>query len=154
MLEKNKSKEKMCLFFVSDYHFEMISLPYINESLKNKKQVIVLTENNLQETAEKVLTNINLKDEEKRKLNEINWNNNSEEKIEEIKNLKDEDVVIFVKGKKSYIKNINCNLKNENLDDNLQIINCYDVSEINDNFKDIVKDYTKVLSTSGVEELL
>ena len=34
MIKENKREEKLCLFFASDYHFEMISLPYINESLK------------------------------------------------------------------------------------------------------------------------
>ena len=39
MMKKNKRKEKICLFFASDYHFEMISLPYINENLKKNKNV-------------------------------------------------------------------------------------------------------------------
>ena len=40
MMKKNKRKEKICLFFASDYHFEMISLPYINENLKKNKNEI------------------------------------------------------------------------------------------------------------------
>ena len=45
MLKKDKTKEKNCLFFASDYHFEMISLPYINKSIKKIKEVILITKN-------------------------------------------------------------------------------------------------------------
>ena len=40
MLKKDKTKEKNCLFFASDYHFEMISLPYINKSIKTIKKLL------------------------------------------------------------------------------------------------------------------
>ena len=50
MNKNQKTKEKTCAFFASDYHFEMISLPYINKKLDESKEVIVLTENNLKET--------------------------------------------------------------------------------------------------------
>ena len=50
MNKNQKTKEKTCAFYVSDYHFEMISLPYINKKLDESKEVIVLTENNLKET--------------------------------------------------------------------------------------------------------
>ncbi len=37
-MNKNQStKEKSCVFYVSDYHFEMISLPYIVKSWKRKE---------------------------------------------------------------------------------------------------------------------
>ena len=48
-MNKNQStKEKSCVFYVSDYHFEMISLPYISKKLEEEKKVIILTENNLE----------------------------------------------------------------------------------------------------------
>ena len=50
MNKNQKTKEKTCAFYASDYHFEMISLPYINKKLDESKEVIVLTENNLKET--------------------------------------------------------------------------------------------------------
>ena len=43
MMKKHKRKEKICLFFASDYHFEMISLPYINENLKKNKNSVSLS---------------------------------------------------------------------------------------------------------------
>ena len=40
MLENNKTEEKSCLFYVSDYHFEMIALPYVKEKIDDNNQVI------------------------------------------------------------------------------------------------------------------
>ena len=42
MKEENTSNKKMCEFYVSDYHFEMISLPYIVKNLESKRKVIIL----------------------------------------------------------------------------------------------------------------
>ncbi len=44
-----ESKEKICSFYASDYHFEMIILPYIEKNLEKNKKIIILTENNLEE---------------------------------------------------------------------------------------------------------
>ena len=65
MNKNQKTKEKICAFYASDYHFEMISLPYINKSIKNNKEVIVISENNLENTINKLLLQVNLEDDEK-----------------------------------------------------------------------------------------
>ena len=61
-MEKVNNKEKICMFFASDYHFEMISVPYINKNLKNNKNVIVITENDLNQTIEEFLSKVNIKE--------------------------------------------------------------------------------------------
>ena len=48
MNKNQETKEKICTFFASDYHFEMISLPYIDKNLEEDKEIIILTENNLE----------------------------------------------------------------------------------------------------------
>ena len=58
MNKNQKTKEKTCAFYASDYHFEMISLPYINKKLDESKEVIVLTENNLKETIKTLVSKI------------------------------------------------------------------------------------------------
>ena len=155
MLEKNE----ICLFFASDYHFEMISLPFINENLKKNKEIIILTENNLTETANKLISNINLKEEDKNKLREINWDNNDVEKITE-KN--DKEKIVFVKGNLEYNKKINKeinklgnneNEKSKDPRENIQVINCFDINELGTNITNITKEYSKVLSTSGIKML-
>ncbi len=155
MVKENK-KEKLCLFFASDYHFEMISLPYINEELKGNKNVIVVTENDLDETVSKVLSNINLNNDEKEKISKLDWKNNDANKFKQIKSANEEkkETIIFVKGKENYINNINKNLDNWINVDNMKIIDCYDINEVYNDVSDIAKRYKKILSTSGVEKLL
>ena len=136
MLKKDKTKEKNCLFFASDYHFEMISLPYINKSIKNNKEVIVISENDLENTINKLLLQVNLEDDEKDKILKIDWKNNDFDKFKEIKEADKEkrSTIVFIKGKENYIKNVNKNLENWIKDDNkIEIIDCYDINEIEEN---------------------
>ena len=53
--EDVKKQERICSFYVSDYHFEMITLPYIENEIKQNHNVVILTENDLNETIKKVL---------------------------------------------------------------------------------------------------
>lgn len=148
-----KTKEKLCLFFASDYHFEMISLPYINGKLKENKEIIMMTENDLNNTVNTVLDRINLKEEEKQRIINIDWKNNDANKIKKLEN-ENKEKIIFIKGKENYISNMNRNINNLISDGNIQVIDCYDINEVQDNIKDIAKGYSKMLSTSGVEKLL
>lgn len=156
MIRENKKEEKLCLFFASDYHFEMISLPYIRESLKKNKDVIIMTENDLDSSVDKVLSSINLSDEEKNSLVKIDWKNDNLVKFKEVKNANKngKEVLIFVKGNENYIKNINKNIENWIKLDNVNIIDCYDINEVQNNVSDIAKRYKRILSTSGIEKLL
>ena len=156
MIKENKREEKLCLFFASDYHFEMISLPYINESLKKNENVIVMTENNLDSSVDKVLSRINLNKEERNRLTKIDWKNDDVNKFREIKNADKEgkDTLIFVKGRENYIDNMNKNIKNWTNFSEVKVVDCYDINEIHDDISSIVKKYDKILSTSGMEKLL
>ena len=156
MMKKNKRKEKICLFFASDYHFEMISLPYINESLKKNENVIIMTENNLDSSVDKVLSRINLNEEEKNKLTKINWKNDDLNKFKELKNANKDgkDTLILIKGRENYIDNMNKNIENWTNDTDIKIVDCYDINEIQDDVSSIAKKYDRILSTSGVEKLL
>lgn len=156
MVKEKNNKEKLCLFFASDYHFEMISLPYINENLNKNKKIIMVTENDLDGTLDKVLSNINLSKEEKDRIYKIDWKNNDANKFKEIKNANEEknETIIFVKGRENYINNINKNIDNWIDVDDMKVIDCYDINEVYNDVSDIAKRYSKILSTSGVEKLL
>lgn len=155
MMKENKSKEKICLFFASDYHFEMITLPYINEKLKENKNIVIVTENNLEETMQKVISRVNLDENEKEKILKIDWKSDDFSKFKEIKELnqKSDEVIVFVKGKENYINNINENINNWGNLENLKIIDCYDVNELQEDITNISGKYNKVLSTSGISKL-
>ena len=152
MIKENKREEKLCLFFASDYHFEMISLPYINKKLDESKEVIVLTENNLKETIKTLVSKINLNEDKKVDILKIDWENNDLNKFkkinEDIKSKK--DMVIFVKGKENYIKNINENIEKwTEKSKNVEIIDCYDMEEISQDMDNIMDQYKFTLKTTG-----
>lgn len=152
MNKNQKTKEKTCAFYASDYHFEMISLPYINKKLDESKEVIVLTENNLKETIKTLVSKINLNEDKKVDILKIDWENNDLNKFkkinEDIKSKK--DMVIFVKGKENYIKNINENIEKwTEKSKNIEIIDCYDMEEISQDMDNIMDQYKFTLKTTG-----
>lgn len=156
MNSNQKTKEKLCTFYTSDYHFEMISLPYIDKNIEQNKKIFILTENNLEDTVNKLISNINLKEEKKNKILNLNWNNDNINKLEEInesiKNKK--DLIIFIKGKENYIKNINKNLeKYLNEKDKTKIIDCYDLEEISNKMDEVISGYSKILDTKGEKNI-
>ncbi len=156
MKNNQNTEEKTCAFYASDYHFEMISLPYIEKNLEKDNEIIVLTENNLQDTINTLLSKTNLKEEKKQKIQKINWKVNDEEKIEKINNniRNNKDTIIFIKGNKKYIKNMNKNLeKLKNDKTEIKIIDCYNIEEISEEVKDIAKGYNKILKVSGEKEM-
>ena len=77
MNESQITKEKTCAFYASDYHFEIISLPYIEEQLEKNKQIIVLTENDLEESVKTVISKTNLKETKRKNIFSIDWNNDN-----------------------------------------------------------------------------
>ena len=156
MNKNQKTKEKVCTFFASDYHFEMISLPYINKKIENNKEVIILTENNLENTIKDLISKMNLKESNRNKILNIDWKNDNLNKFKKIKSdiENDKEIVIFIKGKENYIKNINKNIEKwvEN-SSSTKIIDCYDIEEVGDNLDIIMDKYSKILNTTGEKEI-
>ena len=147
---ENITKEKSCAFYASDYHFEMISLPYISKSM-DEKEIIILTENNLKDTVNTLISKMNLKEEKRTKILDLDWNNNDLKKFKEIskKTKEDADIVIFIKGKQNYIKNINKNIEKWVIaDKHVKIVDCYEFFEVEEKIDEIAKEYDKVLGTS------
>lgn len=156
-MNKNKdTKEKICAFYASDYHFEMISLPYIEKKLENKNNVVILTENNLEETIKTLLANTNLKEDKRNNILELDWKNNDLEKMKtiETKMQEEKDMIIFIKGNEKYIhhtnKDIEKCLPNEK---HVKIIDCYDIEEVGENLDEVMEQYHKILKVTGEKEI-
>ena len=148
------TKEKICAFYASDYHFEMISLPYINKKMENKEDIIILTENNLEETLKTLLAKINLKEEKKKNILSLDWQNNDLKKLDTIKKEKEKNLTIFIKGKENYIKNINKKIEQwTDKEENIKIIDCYDIEEVGENLDKIMEKYQKILRTTGEKKI-
>ena len=147
------TKEKDCAFYASDYHFEMISLPYISKSIDENKEIIILTENNLEDTVNTLISKMNLQKMKKDKLLNPDWKNDDLKKFKKIskKSKENADMVIFIKGKQNYIENINKNIEKWVLaSDNIKVIDCYEFFEIEEQIEEIAKKYDKVLGTSRI----
>ena len=135
MVVESKRKEKTCCFYVSEFHLEMILVPYINEKIE--ENITILTQKKLNETMEILISKINLKSENKEKILNLKWD--GEEEIKENSN-------IIIIGSKQYIENKNKEISNKNV---LSILDCYEFEEEKDNMNDIVKRYKKTLNTLG-----
>lgn len=154
MNKEKDTKEKICAFYASDYHFEMMSLPYINKKMEKKKEIIILTENNLEETMKIFLAKTNLKEEKKKEILKLNWKNDDLEKFKTIKANKEKDMVIFIKGKENYIHNVNQNIEKWiPKESSVKIIDCYDMEEIGEDLGEIMEQYKKILKTTGEKEI-
>lgn len=150
-----KTKEKICAFCTGDYHFEMISLPYINKKMANDNEIIILTENDLENTVKSVLEKTNINKEKKKEILKLNWKKDDKTKLEKIKNKIEKDMIIFIKGKEKYIKNINENIEKYLPEGKpVKIIDCYNIEEIGENASKVVEKYNKILQTTGEKEIV
>ena len=141
------SKENSCAFYASDYHLEMIMLPYINENLKQNKNIYIFTQNNLEETINKLIDRVNLENGMKEKVLNINWKNDDENKYNKLIN-DNKQIVIFIKGNEEYIEKINNDLKQVKAYEKMQIVDCYNLEEIGKRAQDIAKKHKKIIMTN------
>ncbi|MCI8636978.1 MAG: hypothetical protein HFJ36_03885 [Clostridia bacterium] len=149
------AKEKICAFCTGDYHFEMISLPYINKKMANNNEIIILTENDLENTVKSVLEKTNINKEKKKEILKLNWKKDDKTKLEKINNKIEKEMIIFIKGKEKYIKNINENIEKYLPEGKpVKIIDCYDIEEIGENASKVVEKYNKILQTTGEKEIV
>ena len=150
------TKEKICAFYASDYHFEMITLPCVYKNLEEKRDVIILTENNLEETIKVLLSKMNFNESRKKQIMGLDWENDDLKKFRKIKyNLENDiETTIFVKGNENYIKNANLNLEKwEKNRKNFKVIDCYNIEEVADKVDELMKSYNKILKTSGETDI-
>ena len=140
MVTKEYESEKYCCFYVSDFHLEMILLPYIKNNI-DKTKFIILTEEDLSESIKILLDRINLKDDEKNKILELNWNS---KEIEDMNKLNNNKYTIIINGSTGYISRNNEKLK---IFKNINIIDCYNISEENLEINKIKENYNNILNT-------
>ena len=154
MNKKEKTKENLCAFYANDNHFEMISLPYIAKNIEENKEIVILTENNLEETTKNILSISNMEKDKKENILKLNWKNEDLNKFKQIKANNEKDMIIFIKGKTNYIKNINNNItKWISKENNIKIIDCYDFEENAKNIETVVKKYNTILKTNGENKI-
>ncbi len=145
MVVGDKRIDKMCSFYVSDFHLEMILVPFINKKIEENEEIIIKTQKNLKDTLEILLSKINIKEENKEKILDLGWNVTENKKIEDKSN-------VIIIGNKNYISEINNKIREKNITD-ITVIDCYKFEDIKDNMNSIMNNYTVNLNATGIENI-
>lgn len=140
VVAQNKKTEELCCFYVSDFHLEMILIPYINKKLKNNEEIKIVTEKNLKETVKILISKMNLDQKTKEEILELGWDNINSD----ISN----NTNIIIIGSKKYIEEKNSLIENSNIE-NINVVNCYEFDEVKDEMNEIVEEHDNTLNTLG-----
>ena len=147
MITKELKIKKYCCFYVSDFHLEMILLPYIKNNI-SKSKIIIFTQDNLKDSVKLLLERTNFNNEDKNKILNLNWSDNIKEEITKEKVQKS---TVIINGDINYIEQMNKNIKNLELD-NIKIIDCYNISKNNLELAKIQEKYDEILNTKRMEK--
>ncbi len=156
---EQQNVKKACSFCVSDLHLITMLLPHLNKKVKEKEKFITILEKDLTEQVKLVLEKLVLNNKDKEDLLNINWNNKSIFKFELIQKeinevCEDNDKLnIIVNGTKEYIEKVNKVLDNNIINHKVEIINCYDITKLDDDIKYILRTHDIILNTSGEKEI-
>ena len=142
MIIENKNTEKICNFYVSDFHLEMILLPYLNQKLKEEEPVTIISEKNLNQSIKELISKVNLDNKIKNNILNLEWDS------AEIKEIQNNSNVVLI-GTENFIEQ----KKNKLIDmdvENLKIIDCYNLQEVEKDVQKIVLTHDKNLNTLGI----
>jgi len=140
------NKQKYCSFYVSDIHLVIMLLPYINEKIKENREIITIFETDISESVKKVRENINLEEFRAKKLMEIGWNN--KRNIDEL-NL--ENTVVLVMGKNKFIEDVN--IKLDSREESFTIVNCFEFMQSSEMIDGILNMHEKIINSRGENEI-
>lgn len=145
MVLEEKKVKSICNFYVSEYHLEIMLLPYISKKIDNEENITIITEIDLESTLNVVIERINLDKDKKEKIKKIGWN------IQNIENIIPNTNVILI-GSKKFINEKVFELKERQVE-NLEIIACYNYNEVKNDMKEIVSKYDEMLNTLGINKI-
>lgn len=146
MITKKQKINKNCCLYVSDFHLEMILLPYLKRRMKNS-EILIYTQNDLAESIKILLdrTNLNIEDKEKI-LNIKYWDNKN---INKNKNENSKEYTVIINGNKEYIKEINKKIKILNAEV-INVVDCYDINNCIIEPSFIKSNYKNILNTENI----
>lgn len=144
-----KKINRMCSFYVNDWHLTVMILPYIKGKINNKEKITIISQENLETNIKTILERLNIKDGEKEEIKQIGWNktsiNNIDKRINEV-TTKDNIIII---GNENYIENTNKIIENKIKTGEINVIDCYEVMQFNNNMENILKSHERIINTSG-----
>ena len=140
------NNQKVCSFYISEFHLLTIVLPYINEKIKEQNEIALILQKDISTNVKTYLENVKNLDIEDKTIKRINWKKSNDEKIDD--NFKGKNIIII--GSKDYIEDINKKL--ESIEGIQEILNCYKVNEI-ERIDKILLSHNKILSTKGKKDV-
>ena len=150
MITKESNSVRKCCLYASDFHLEMILLPYIKEGI-DKSKFLIITQNDLSETIKILLDRVNIEKKHKKEILNLNWKKTNIEDLKYVKELinKNDDIHIIVNGDYKYINEINDNLILL-YSNNVNIIDCFNINDKNIDLSEIKNNYNEVINTRKI----
>lgn len=139
MTAKTDCTEKKCCFYASDFHLEMTLVPYINKKIAENKNIVIITQNKLEDSVKILISKMNIKNKED--ILELDWNNGDAMQVDGKDNL-----VIITNGTKKFIEEKNKEVSKKIEGGSFEFINCYSFEEIKDEIVQIRDNYASVLN--------
>ena len=144
-----KKINKMCSFYVNEWHLTVMMLPYINSKMQNNEKVTILSEENLENNIETILQKLNINNKVKNEIENLYWKSTPINMVDTMVNeVTSKDNIIIV-GNEEYIENANKIIEKKIKTGEINIIDCYEVMQFNNNIDSILKNNEKVINTSG-----
>lgn len=140
---------KMCSFYVNDWHLTVMMLPYINGKLQENEKITIISEENLLNNINTILERTNIKEEYKKQIQTIGWEKTSKKEIKNKIQEQENGNNIIIIGKEDYIENTNKIIENKVKTGEVNVIDCYEVMGFNNNMENILKNHEKIINTSG-----
>lgn len=134
--------QKICSFHVSDLHLFTIVLPYINEKIKEEKDIVIISQKDLSLEVKKYLKNVKSFKCEREKILNIGWRRVKEEQF----NKDFSNKIVIVIGNNNFVDEVNKILDTKV--DIFEIVNCYNIENGNQ-IADIIQRYDMLLNTEG-----
>jgi len=147
MITKEHEIKKYCCFYASEYHLEMILLPYIKNNI-DKTKFVILTEDNLSESMETLLNRTNLDANEKNKILALDWKC---KEFGEFSNYDFNKSTIIINGSNNYIEKANEKIEKKGIQ-KVNVIDCYNINEKSLKVMKIQEKYDDILNTQSLQK--
>ena len=159
MKKENKKMEKLCSFYVSDWHLATMILPYISHKIEENAKIVTILEKGMEEHIKTLVEKLNLKNQNT--ILNISWTSINGKKYSDIEkkleNLQTQgENIVLINGCQNYMEVQNQNIEKWFKKSNVQsikIINLFEVTEFNNHIMEILDAHDKVLNTSGEKEI-
>ncbi len=139
MTASKETTEKKCCFYASDFHLEMTIVPYLNKKIEENKNILIITQNKLEETIKILISRMNIKNKDA--ILELNWNNS-----DILQRQTEDNLVVIVNGSKEFIQNKNREIRKNFNKAPDELVDCYNFNEVKDEMVEIGTNYTGILN--------